>query len=168
MKVILVLILTVILTSCGQTDDKSKIQNTETKPESEHRLFAEQIKINGLENALTKLQNGQTEYDFLGITSNGIDCLYFMPENGKFNLDFEGMGEDQLPYIEKLKAFAKANDFKWVMTTYGNEPRYRSDKPAQVIHIETNSTLEEITRLGARIQSEIFKNNKETIYEIVP
>ncbi len=167
-RAILVLALSLILTGCARTNDKSKVQNTAPKPDRELRLFAEQIKIDGLENALIKLQNGQTEFGFIGITSNGIDCIYFMPADGKFNLDFEAMEEDQLPYIEKLKAFADTNNFESSMTTYGNKPQYKADKPAQVIHIETNSTREVMAKMGERIQREIFKNNKDTVYDIVP
>jgi hypothetical protein len=130
--------------------------------------MAEKMKIDRLQQALTKLKNEQTEFNFIGITSNGVDCIYFMHENGKFNLDFEAMGEDQIPYIDKLRDFANSNNFKSSMTTYNNEPHYKSDKPAPVIHIETNASLEEMTKLGERIQSEIFKNNKDTVYEIVP
>ena len=39
--------------------------------------MAKKIKIDALNDEIQKLQNGQTEYDFIGITSNGIDCVYF-------------------------------------------------------------------------------------------
>ena len=129
---------------------------------------ADQIKIEGLKSALTKLKNGQTEFKFIGITSNGIDCIYFVYENGKFNLEFEAMSEEQLPFIEKLDRFAKLNNLKSSMTTYNNSPNYQSEKPAPVLRIETNSTLDDISNLGQRIQAEIFKNDKETIYDVVP
>ena len=130
--------------------------------------MADRIKINGLQKALIKLQSGKTEFQFIGITSNGIDCIYFIYENGKFNIEFEAMVEEQIPYIDKLKSFATSNNFKSVMTTYNNKPKYKSDKFASVLRIETNSTLDEITRLGERIQSEIFINTNETVYEVVP
>ena len=131
-------------------------------------IRAEQIKIDGLNQALTKLQNGKTEYQFIGITSNGVDCIYFVYENGKFNLEFEAMGEDQLPYIDKLKEFANSNNFKNLVTTYNNKPNYKSDKPAPVLRIETNATIEDITKLGTKIQSVIFHNDDKTVYDVVP
>ena len=73
-----------------------------------------------------------------------------------------------IPYIEKIKEFAAANSFKSLMTTYNNQPQYQSDKPAPVIRIETNCSLEEATKLGEKIQADIFKNNIETVYDIVP
>jgi hypothetical protein len=78
------------------------------------------------------------------------------------------MTETQIPYIDKLKDFANSNNFKNILTTYNNRPQYKSENPAPVIRIETNVNLDKIADLGIRIQSEIFKNNKETIYEIVP
>jgi len=117
---------------------------------------------------LTKLQNGQSEFDFVGITSNGIDCIYFMPEKDRFNIDFEVVAKDQLPYVDKLKVFAEANKFKTSVTTYGNKPNFQSGKPAPVIHLKTNSSVEEVAKLAEKIQSEVFRNNRDTVYEIVP
>lgn len=157
-----------VLASCGQKQNESNAKSKDSDTNQQWILMAERIKINGLQNALIKLQNGKTEYQFIGITSNGIDCIYFVYENGKFNLEFEAMGADQLPYIDKLKDFATSNSFKCIMTTYNNKPLYKSDKPAPVLRIETNSTLDDIARIGERIQSEIFKNNNETVYDVVP
>ena len=168
MKTILILIMTTVFASCGQTQNESNAKSKDSDTNQQLIQMAERIKINGLQNALIKLQNGKTEYQFIGITSNGIDCIYFVFEKGKFNLEFEAMGTDQLPYIEKLKDFANSNSFKWIMTTYNNKPQYKSEKPAPVLRIETNSTLDDITKLGESIQSEIFKNNNETVYDVVP
>jgi hypothetical protein len=41
-----------------------------------------------------KLQNGKTEYKFIGITGNGIDCIYFV-YSGKFNIEFEAMSNNK-------------------------------------------------------------------------
>jgi len=170
MKTTLIAILAIVLTSCRltETTDKGSVQNTKTSPTKESTYMAEQIKIDGLQSALTKLENGQTEFQFIGITSNGTDCIYFMPENGKFNIDYEAMELDQVPYIDKLKRFADSKHFKSVMTTYGNTPQYESDQKAAVIHIETNSSLGDVAKLGEQIESEIFRNNANTVYEIVP
>lgn len=168
MKTILILIMITFLVSCAQTQDKSNGQNKDSNTNQQLIQMAERIQINGLQRELVKLQNGKTEYQFIGITSNGIDCIYFVFEKGKYHLEFEAMGADQLPYIDKLKAFATSNSLKWTMTTYNNKPQYKSDKPAPVLRIETNSTLDDIAKLGEQIQREIFKNNNETVYDVVP
>jgi hypothetical protein len=132
------------------------------------RLMTERIKISGLKSALTKLNNGQTEFNFIGITSNGIDCIYFINEKGNFNIEFEAMVEEQIPFIEKFKGYAISKNYKFVMTTYKNKPKYKSNGPALVIRIETNSSLDEITMIGTDIEKDIFKNNIEIVYDIVP
>ena len=48
--------------------------------------------------------------DFTGICANGVDCIYFMQDNGKFYIDFEAMSKDQLPYLDTLKQFAKEHN----------------------------------------------------------
>ncbi len=167
-KTKIILLVTIILCSCGNTKEKESAESTESTTNQQFIQMAERIKIDDLINALTKLKNGQTEYNFIGITSNGIDCIYFIYESGIFNIEFEAMTEDQLPYIEKLKDFANVNKFKNLMTTYNNTPMYKSDKPAPVLRIETNYSLDNMVELGKRIESEIFGNNKETVYDIVP
>ena len=162
-KQVLFLTTTLLFANC----DNMQPQKEQTQFQ-QTMLRAEQIKIDGLKGALTKLQNGQTEYQFIGITSNGIDCIYFIYENGKFSLEFEAMGKDQLPFIDKLIEFSNSNNFKYLMTTYNNQPNYQSDKPAPVLRIETNLNIDEVAKLGALIQSVIFSNDDKTVYDVVP
>jgi hypothetical protein len=61
-----------------------------------------------------------------------------------------------------------SNNLKSIMTTYNNKPQYKSNQPAPVIRLETNCTLEEAAKYGEQIQSDIFKNNNETVYDVVP
>jgi hypothetical protein len=127
------------------------------------------MKIGELTELLTRVQSGHTEFDFAGITSNGTDCVYFMRRgDGRFDIDFEAMVEAQRPYVEALEQFAKNNNLHSSITTYGNEPKFESDKPAPVLHFELGVSPEEAATLGERIEREVFKNNAETIYEIVP
>lgn len=165
MKIILILLFTLLAWNCGQKPNKTKETNTESK---QSIMKAKKIKIDELKNALTELKNGQTEFDFIGITSNGVDCIYFVHKNEIFDFEFEAVSKDQLPYVKKLEDFANHNDLKSVITTYGNKPLYDSNKPAPVIRIETNFSLNEMTKFGEKVQSEIFNNNAETVYEIVP
>jgi len=166
----IILFLTVLFCSCGNIREKKISQNTEssTVQQTIPIPIAKKIKINGLRNALIKLKDGQTEYKFIGITSNGIDCIYFIYENGIFNIEFEAMTEYQISYIERLKNFANSNRFKNFMKTYNNTPKYNSDKPAPVLRIEINSSLDNTALLGAKIEREIFGNNEETVYDVVP
>lgn len=128
---------------------------------------AKQIEIAQLNEELKLLEQNKTEFDFIGITSNGIDCIYFVKDNGKFQIEFEAMTDRQVPYIEKLKTFATQNGFETQITTYGNKPNYDA-KEAPVLKIITNSDLEKTSEIGQKIQKDIFNNKAETKYDVVP
>ena len=66
----IIIAITVLLISCNEAP-KSINQG------GRNAIMAKRIKIDALNDEIQKLQNGQTEYDFIGITSNGIDCVYF-------------------------------------------------------------------------------------------
>ncbi len=134
---------------------------------ADYSLRAKQIKITELKEELILLKQGKTEFDFIGITSNGIDCIYFVKDSDTFQIEFEAMSKDQIPFIDKLKAFATENGYKTEMTTYGNKPQYNSNE-APVLKIRTNSELEETVAIGQKIQKDIFANHQETLYDIVP
>lgn len=129
---------------------------------------AKQITISKLQEELQKLKDGKTEYDFIGITSNGIDCIYFVKEGDKFQIEFEAMSEEQIPFIVILNEFAGSNGFKSIMTSYGNKPSYSSTENAPVIRILTNSNLLKSAEIGETIQKTIFKNTAKTVYDVVP
>ncbi len=59
----------------------------ECKPSS-HVSFAKQITITQLAKELELLRAGKTEFDFIGITSNGVDCIYFINNKDRFNIEF--------------------------------------------------------------------------------
>ena len=128
---------------------------------------AKQIEIAQLNGELTLLDQNKTEFDFIGITSNGIDCIYFVKDNGKFQIEFEAMTNNQVPYIDKLKTFATQNGFEMQMTTYGNKPQYNA-KEAPVLRILTNSNIEKTSEIGQKIQKDIFNNDTITKYDVVP
>ena len=128
---------------------------------------AKQIEIAQLEGELKLLEQNKTEFDFIGITSNGIDCIYFLKDNSIFQIEFEAMTDQQIPYIDKLKTFATQNRFEIQLTTYGNKPQYNA-KEAPVLKIITNSNLKKTAEIGQKIQQEIFNNRAETKYDVVP
>ena len=130
---------------------------------------AVRITIDKLPEILRNVQAGRTQFDFTGICGNGTDCIYFVLENGKFYIDFEAMGKDQLPYIDTLKQFAKEHNYPVVETTYNNTPvDYEHLKYAPVISLKVNADIDSIVKVGSQIEQTIFKNSDRTIYEIVP
>jgi hypothetical protein len=129
---------------------------------------AKQITIDKLPEELIRLKDGKTEFDFFGITSNGTDCIYFIKDGGKFQIEFEAMIKPQVQYIDILKQFAIDNSFKITETTYGNQPQYESNETAPVLRINTNSDLTKTAEIGKIIEQTIFSNNNTTLYDVVP
>ena len=130
---------------------------------------AARITIDKLPEILRNVQAGRTQFDFTGICGNGTDCIYFVLENGKFYIDFEAMGKDQLPYIDTLKQFAKEHNYPVVETTYNNTPvDYEHLKYAPVISLKVHADIDSIVKVGSQIEQTIFRNNERTVYEIVP
>lgn len=160
-KLILILFLGLLL----ECKDNPRSHSHQVKNEVQ---IAKRIKIVELKSQLKRLEENQTEFEFIGITSNGKDCIYFTYEDGKFNIEYEAIIEDQIQFLEKLKEFAKSNNYETQITTYNNKAQYKSDKPAPVLRIETKSNIDKVAEIGQNIQHQIFKNNLETVYDVVP
>lgn len=69
--------------------------------------FTKQIQIEKLESIITQLLDNRLEYNFFGITSNGIDCIYFVNENREINIEFKVITDEQKPYVDKIDRFSK-------------------------------------------------------------
>ena len=130
--------------------------------------IAKQITIDKLAEELTRLKDGKTEFDFFGITSNGTDCIYFIKDGDKFQIEFEAIIKPQVQYIARLKQFALDNSFAISETTYGNRPQYESNETAPVLRINTNSDLTKTAEIGKLIEQTIFYNSNTTLYDVVP
>ncbi len=157
-------VLSIILGLVGCKKDNQENKNSN----SSLMQFAKQITINQLSEELQKLKDGKTEFDFIGITSNGVDCIYFVKDGNNFQIEFEAMAQEQIPFIQKLKQFANSSGFMFKMTTYGNKPQYSNEKKAPVIRIEINSKLTKTSEIGKTIENIIFGNTENTKYDVVP
>ena len=117
MKVIMMEMLALVfgLSGCRNTGKQAQQDWSAVLPPA---TTAARITMDKLPEVLRNVQAGRTEFDFTGICSNGTDCIYFMQENGKFYIDFEAMGKEQLPYLDSLKRFAEEHGYPVVETTY--------------------------------------------------
>lgn len=138
-------------------------------PAPQPTRYANQITIDELPSVLQRLKDGQMEYDFFGICSSPVACIYFMQDNGKFYIDYEAIGADQLPYLDKIRQYAKEQGYRVVDTTYGNTPIDFSE-PAQapVLSLRVDTDIDSMAKVGARLMQTIFHNTDTTHYEIVP
>ncbi|WP_298473189.1 hypothetical protein [uncultured Maribacter sp.] len=129
---------------------------------------AKQIQFSELESVMTQLLDGKLEYEFFGITSDGIDCIYFANDNGEINIEFEVITNEQKPYAEKLSSFAKINNYNLTKTSYGNKPTYSDLKEAPVYKLELNVDKHKATEIGIEIMRTIFNKNGMTKFDVVP
>ncbi len=129
---------------------------------------AQQITLSELPATLDKLAQHEFEYDFFGITSNGVDCLYFTEHNGSFDIEFEAMISQQLPYLDTLKIFAHQHGYSTTDTTYGNKPEYNSKPSAPVLRINTHANKVDVAKFGESILKQVFRCNESTRFEVVP
>lgn len=157
-SVLVFFLMVFLVTGC----DQSK------KVEDKNDTVVKEITISGLKDELVKYKEGKTKFDVIGITSNGTDCIYFISDGNKFDIEFEAMTADQFPFIKKLKAFAASNGYKTLKTASKKKPLYETDEFAPVIRILTNSSLDETIVIAEKIQINVFGNSKATIYDVVP
>ncbi len=148
----------------GYTTNKPATEKTKKKL----KFIAKEMKIEELGYELSLFAQNKTEFDIIGITSNGIDCIYFIKNTTNFDIEFEAIAAEQIPFITKLAQFGKENQYSTLIHSYGNKPHYKSDKHAPVIKIVTNSDIKNTVEIATKIQSEIFENNNETRYNVVP
>ncbi|KMQ62492.1 hypothetical protein ACM40_09410 [Chryseobacterium sp. BLS98] len=121
--------------------------------------IAKQITMSGLHEQLVLLNEDKTEFDFIGINSNKDDCLYFRKVSSNFNIEFEAIGNSQILYFEKIKNFAIRNNYSHTEETNNGIP---------YLIVKTNTNTEQTILLARQIQNEIFGNNENTVYDIVP
>ncbi|WP_426475908.1 hypothetical protein [Chryseobacterium balustinum] len=125
----------------------------------ENDFVTKQIQIHQLPNELKLFLENKTEFDFIGIYSKGDDCIYFAKNGNNLNIEYEAGVKSQVPFYHKLKTFALTNNFKIEETANEGIP---------YLKIKTNTSIEETFLLAKKIQQDIFGNNDETQYDIVP
>jgi hypothetical protein len=122
-------------------------------------FIAKQIQIYQLPNELKLFLENKTNFDFIGIYSNGYDCIYFAKNGINLNIEYEAVEESQISYYEKMKQFASINNFEIEEETNKNIP---------YLKIKTNTSVAETFKLAREIQQNIFGNNDDSKYDIVP
>lgn len=121
--------------------------------------IAKKIKMSDLHEQLTLFSQNKTEFDFIGIYSNGDDCLYFKKDGNQFNIEFEAVEKSHLSNFEKIKNFATKNNYAFT-------EEMNRDIPCLTIKMNTN--IDQTVHVARHIQNQIFGNNENTTYEIVP
>ena len=137
---------------------KTFATNTDTEKRRD-RFTAKRIQLDELAEELNLVLQGKTDFNFIGITANGYDSLFFVRNDQNFNLEFRALKKIQLPYLEPLEEFALKHNIKFETEKLDRIPYLR---------IKTNTGITETVDLAKRIQKEIFKNTNSTIYKVIP
>lgn len=132
------------------------------------RWRAKNIKIHELAYELELLAAGQQEFDIMGIHHKNEDCLYFSYSDKEFNIEYELREPQHSFYIQQLELFAKQNKIRTTRTGANNTPIKNATASPPMLVLHTQSNLAETVRWAEQIQAEVFGNDKETNYEIVP
>ena len=137
---------------------KTFITNTVTEKRRD-RFTAKQIQLDELAEELKLVLEGKTDFNFIGITANGYDSLFFVRNDQNFNIEFRALKKIQLPYLQPLEEFASKNNKDFETEKLDRIPYLR---------IKTNTDITETVDLAKRIQEEIFGNSDTTKYKVIP
>ena len=123
------------------------------------RFTAKKIKLEELAEELNRVLEGKTDFNFIGITANGYDSLFFVRNDQNFNVEFRALKKIQLPYLKPLEEFASKHNIMFETEKLDRIPYLR---------IKTNTDITETVDLAKRIQKEVFGNTDSTIYKVIP
>ena len=133
-------------------------RNTGTEKRRD-RFTAKKIQLDDLAEELNLVLEGKTDFNFIGITANEYDSLFFVRNDQNFNLEFRALKKIQLPYLQLLEQFASKHNIKFETEKLDRIP---------YLSLKTNTSITETVDLAKRIQKEIFGNNDSTIYKVIP
>lgn len=123
------------------------------------RFTAKQIQLDELAQELNRVLEGKTDFNFIGITANGFDSLFFVRNDQNFNIEFRALKKIQLPYLQLLEDFASKNNIMFETEKLDRIP---------YLSLKTNTSITETVDLAKLIQKEVFGNNDNTIYKVIP
>ena len=133
-------------------------RNTGTEKRRD-RFTAKQILLQDLGAEINLVLKGKTDFNFIGITANAYDTLFFVRNDQNFNLEFRALKKIQLPYLEPLEQFASKNNIQFETEKLDRIP---------YLSLKTNTGITETVDLAKRIQKEVFGNTDSTIYKVIP
>lgn len=142
----------------------SYFKSSKSHPNVDARPYAS---LNNLADKLRILEHNNAEFKFVGITTNGNDCLYFIFEKGKFQIEYEAISQVQINYLKVLKDYAKQQGWETFNTSYGNMTDYDQTE-APVLRIFTYASISQTIEIADDIQQNVFGNPPHTKFEIVP
>jgi len=105
--------------------------------------------------------------NFIGLTSNNIDCLYFVTRKDSINVEFEVLQKIQIPLAKKLVALAKEKGFKVGRISYKNKMKDDEQKDALVYQIYCKLNAKEASVFAKEIYTTVFNDTATTPFTMV-
>lgn len=133
-------------------------RNTGTEKRRD-QFTAKQIQLEELAEELNLVMHGKTDFNFIGITANEYDSLFFVRNDQNFNVEFRALKKVQLPYLELVEQFASKHNINFETEKLDRIP---------YLSLKTNTSITETVDLAKRIQKEVFGNADSTIYKMIP
>lgn len=125
------------------------------------------VKLDDLETLMDKLVAGEFKLNLFGLTTDGLDCVYFVNENGKVNIEIEALHEaDQ--YSAKFSDYARKHNYKVKILS---EVNYKPDDTTVVttmLRLDLHTDSPTATRIAREIMHEVYNHPDDTLFDILP
>ena len=125
------------------------------------------IDFNRFDLFFKNLLQHKLETDYIGLTSNAINCLYFNNHKNRINIEFEVVEKEQLDYVESLLAYAEDKNFEVIKTSYANKANYDKTLEAPVYQIICNLNLKNASLITKDIFIKVFNCDNSTQFEMI-
>lgn len=108
---------------------------------------------------LAKLKAQADPREFLGFCTRDEDTLYFVFENGVFNLDYELNTESRKAHAADFRQAATDLGLRVIDTAYGNFP---------VLRIPIDSDEHHAAKIALDVARRMFGHDEATIFDFLP
>jgi hypothetical protein len=112
------------------------------------------------------LMNSKLKSNYIGITSNKVNAIYFYGVNNKICFEYEVLDELQNNYAGQLVQFAKDKGFEIIKTSYGKIVKHK-ELEAPVYQIKSNLKKSSAIIIAKEVFIKIFNCDENTTFEII-
>ena len=113
-----------------------------------------------IESQLQLLKVDRDPVAFFGFCTKDEDSLYFVYQNGRFNLDYELYTPEKLKLENSFRQVAKMQGYDVLNTSYDNQH--------VVLRIELSSLESEASEQAFKFAHELFGIERSTVLEFLP
>ena len=112
----------------------------------------------------TKFMAYQFDTNYIGLQNTSDKELYFVNHKNKINMEFELIRKEQIPFYNRLIAFAKEKGYKTKQITYQHKTDFNPDKYAPVLQILSNLTTNQAIEVSKEVFKTVFNCNEYSTF----